>query len=270
MLTIHFDKKDIRNTLCKILMSKNGGSDILREYVDIIKVFIPEIAHMIGFKQNNPFHKYDVWEHTLHCLSYVEEGVVYKEYDLIVRLAVFLHDIGKPYCYSEDSDHIGHFYKHPSISVKYAKSILTKIDFEEEIIEKVLELIKYHEIELKIDVNFVKKWSNKLGKVQFGRLLQVKFLDEKGKEGNEQFSVMETSKIIEVSGILEQNFHTDFQIKDLKINGRDIIQLGFKEGKIIGIILDILFILVRFKIIDNTREALVKQVKEIQLNRSKR
>lgn len=47
MLTIHFDKKDIRNTLCKILMSKNGGSDILREYVDIIKVFIPEIAHMI-------------------------------------------------------------------------------------------------------------------------------------------------------------------------------------------------------------------------------
>ena len=49
---------------------------------------LPELKPMVGFKQNNPYHAYDVWRHTLEALS-VANG------DLIVRLVVLFHDIGK-------------------------------------------------------------------------------------------------------------------------------------------------------------------------------
>jgi len=73
----------------QLLLSENAVN-ILREYYDVISVFIPEISPMVGFCQYNSYHCYDVWEHTLHALSYADNNI-------IIRLAVLFHDIGKPH-----------------------------------------------------------------------------------------------------------------------------------------------------------------------------
>lgn len=52
----------------KILLG-NSAEKILREYCDVIEVFIPEIKKSYGFKQYSPYHKYDVWEHTIHAVG---------------------------------------------------------------------------------------------------------------------------------------------------------------------------------------------------------
>ena len=47
------------------------AAEVLREYVDVIGVFWPELLPMVGFDQRNRHHCYDVWEHTLHALEAV-------------------------------------------------------------------------------------------------------------------------------------------------------------------------------------------------------
>ena len=76
-----------------ILMSDNIVESI-KSNIDYILDLIPEIKYSIGFDQKHPHHHLDVWEHTLYALSLSEK-------DFEIRLALLLHDIGKPFYYQE-------------------------------------------------------------------------------------------------------------------------------------------------------------------------
>ena len=81
--------------LFKILLSDKPSDRIKNNEKEIFE-FIPELKDCKGFNQNNDWHVYDVYEHILHVVDYVEE-------DLILRLTALFHDIGKPLSYTEDS-----------------------------------------------------------------------------------------------------------------------------------------------------------------------
>lgn len=80
----------------KIMMA-DRPSRVLREYIDVFGIFLPELLPSVGFQQNNPWHRYDVFEHTMVALEHTP-------CDLPTRLAVLFHDIGKPYVYTQDSN----------------------------------------------------------------------------------------------------------------------------------------------------------------------
>ena len=84
---------------------------VLREFADVFAVVIPEIRPMFGFEQHNPHHIYDVWEHTLVAMEHTQQ-------DLIPRLTMLLHDIGKPSCFTMDEKGVGHFMGHQKHSVQ--------------------------------------------------------------------------------------------------------------------------------------------------------
>ena len=112
----------INSELCKILM----GHDILRvliEFQDVFATIIPEIAPCIGFNQNNKYHMYTVYEHIAHAIDN------YNGNDLVVRLALFLHDIGKPSSYTENETG-GHFYGHGITSHDIAKQVMDRLKFD--------------------------------------------------------------------------------------------------------------------------------------------
>lgn len=92
---------------------------------------------MIGFEHKHPHHHLDVWEHTLEALSISEN-------DFDVRLSLLLHDIGKPFSYTE-KDGIRHFYGHPLVSSEMSKCILFKLGFKNEYIDKICYLIIKHD-----------------------------------------------------------------------------------------------------------------------------
>ena len=140
------------NNILKHLMSKTNIDDVIKLYniliaddiilqinnnFDELCQIIPELNSMIGFEHKHPHHHLDVWQHTLFALSLAVQ-------DFDIRLALLLHDIGKPFSYFEQ-DGIRHFPNHPEVSCKISQNILKRLGFNDKYIEKMSYLIKYHD-----------------------------------------------------------------------------------------------------------------------------
>lgn len=252
----------INSELCGILMAKNCGNSILRKYSQVITEFIPEIKNMIGFEQNNPHHLYDVWEHTLHCMEHKEINNTGIE----LRIALLLHDIGKPHCYTEDDNKIGHFKGHANISSEISESILKRLRFSNEITKNVVELIKLHDLCLVATKPAIKRLLNKISKKQLEKLLLLREFDICGQ--NQKNTLVWESKMQQVAdfrAVLCDVINEDecFKLSDLAINGRDLIAYGIPEGKEIGKILNTLLNMVINGDIKNNKEELLKRINSI-------
>lgn len=118
------------------LMNQNPTNGV-RERLDNILKIIPEIKSMIGFNHKHPHHHLDVWEHTLLALSVTPN-------DFEIRLAILLHDIGKPHCFIEQNG-VRHFYGHPKRSAQISKIILDRLEYTDEFIDTVCKIILLHD-----------------------------------------------------------------------------------------------------------------------------
>ena len=243
----------IQNELCKIILGDNA-LEVLMNYSDVISTIIPEMSKCVNFNQNNKFHCYDVYEHMMTAVSN------YSGKDLIIKLALLLHDIGKPNCYTEDENG-GHFYGHPKISYDIASNVLTELRFDNKTKKLVLDLILYHDSDIAPTIKTVRKWLNKIGEEQFYRLIDVKFADIHSHAKNTQNYRIDQYN--NVKSILDEVIKSEqcFKLKDLNINGNDIKSLGVKEGKAVGDILDYLLNCVISNKIDNNHDMLVKCAK---------
>ena len=141
--------------------------DISEEYIednlDILCIAIPEIKDEIGFSQKNPWHIYDVWGHTKVALSY-------SNHDLETRIALLLHDIGKPHCF-QDEGNIRHFKGHAQKSAEMVVPILEKMGFVESEIDPIVWLVSNHSTP--IDVSKV----NKRNIEKYKKLLHIQYCD---------------------------------------------------------------------------------------------
>ena len=261
-LLLSISSERVNSELVKILSSRNCGNRVLREYSDVIYTIIPELKKMEGFSQNNLNHVFDVWEHTLHCMDYEVMDI---ESDIIVRLAVLLHDIGKPETYIKDYDGIGHFYGHAKVSAEMASGVLNRLRFSNDIREKVIELIKYHDTQIIPDRVFIKRMLNKLGYEQFERLLKLKEFDIYGQNRDIVSWAEKKSRLVEVYPILSSIREEDecFKVTDLNIDGHDLIALGIPQGKDIGVLLKELLSKVISGSIENDKEILLLEVEKI-------
>ena len=104
----------IHSELCKLLLG-NGVLPVLLDYSDVIATIIPEMKPCIGFNQNNKYHQYTIYDHIAHAVSN------YTGKDIAVKVALLLHDIGKPCCYTEDENG-GHFHGTETIVMTFLKS----------------------------------------------------------------------------------------------------------------------------------------------------
>lgn len=224
----------INSEFCKIATSYNFCIPMVI-FEDVISLFIPEIKEMFEFPQNNPYHKYNVYDHTIHAVEACDEA---KIDDLIVKLAVFFHDIGKPHCFQDDENGIRHFKGHGRVSAEMTNAIMRRMKFDNETREKVVELVHYHDATFEVTKKHIKRWLNKIGEEQFRRLLLVRKADVQAQ--NPEYKEDRLIKIERITSLLEETLNEKecFTLKDLKINGSDLISIGYKEGKTIGLILN--------------------------------
>lgn len=236
----------------QLLLSENAVN-ILREYYDVISVFIPEISPMVGFCQHNSYHCYDVWEHTLHALSYADNNI-------IIRLAVLFHDIGKPHSLTFDQQGIGHFYGHCVKSAEITENILKRLRCDIKTIKTVVELVKNHDRIISANSRSVKKAALHLGSEEMTRLLiAVKKCDAYGQSPKLfRQRLEELNEIEDILNSLIANNKILFSVKELKINGNDLINMGVKDGRVVGAILNSLLKSVNDENIDNIYSSLVK------------
>lgn len=244
----------INNELCKIL-SYNRPS-ILFTYEKVLCKIIPEFTASIGFDQHNPYHVFSVSGHINAALRTNTSN------DLIVKLALFFHDIGKPYSYQEGEDGFRHFKGHGGVSAELTDTIMKRLKFDNETRNQVVELVQYHDATFEVSKKHIKRWLNKIGEVQFRRLLEVRKADIKAQ--NPTYTKERIDKINNLQILLEEVLQDNecFTLKDLAINGKDLIAIGFHPGKELGETLNYLLQLV-IDGVDNDKEALLTLAKSM-------
>ena len=218
----------INSEFCKIVASEQFCVELVL-YPNVFSLFIPELKDLIGFQQNNPYHAYDVFNHTVHAIEKSGSD------DLVVRLAVFFHDFGKPHSYQDGEDGIRHFKGHGKVSAEITDSIMKRLRFDNETRNNVVELVYYHDATFEVGNKYVKRWLNKIGEKQFRRLLEIRKADIKGQKPDYEESRIE--KVNNIENILEEilSEKSCFSLKDLAVNGNDVKEvMKLKEGKDIG------------------------------------
>ncbi|MBF8983517.1 CCA tRNA nucleotidyltransferase [Lutibacter sp. B2] len=243
----------IREEINKILLSEkpSRGFKLLNE-TGLLKYILPELQACIQFDQKNPFHDKDVFEHIMSVLDHTEK-------DLVLRIAALLHDIGKPKCFTLDENHIGHFYNHHMIGMDITEDILKRLKYDNKTAEGVKILVKEHMCTYdKVTPKAVKRLINRVGLDYIERLFKLQIADIKGSKEPHDFSSVKRVKELCRKVINEKQ---PISVKDLDINGYDLIQLGITRGKEMGVLLNDLL----EKVLDNPalneKELLINEVK---------
>lgn len=235
--------------LCGLLRGGNAAN-VLLAYSDIIATIIPEIKPCIGFNQNNRFHKYDVYEHIVRAIE------SYQGNDIIVKMSLLLHDIGKPQCYTEDEKG-GHFYDHAKTSYDLATRVVDRLKFSRYEQDSITELVLCHDGELTPSLKTARRWLNKLGEEQLLKLIEVRRADILSHSDFCQPECL--AKLDSFTTYLQQVLQEEesYQVKHLKVNGYDIMAFGVEQGKRVGGYLNEILNLVIDGQLSNDREELL-------------
>lgn len=221
----------IQSELTKLLCGC-AAADVLREYREIAAQFIPEIRPMFGFDQHNPHHSYDVWEHTIHCVEAVEP-------EPVLRMTMFLHDIGKPDCFTQGPDGVGHFYGHPAKSAEIARGILNRLRFDKKTSGTVLMLVRNHDLPLFPEERCLRRRLNLLGERNLRLLVRVEEADAKSKAAPDgEYLASLRAVPAALDKMLEQG--QCFRLEDLAVHGGDLLRAGMPEGTAVGETLQVL------------------------------
>lgn len=167
-----------KNILNEILLSDKPSLGIYKliETGEIYNI-IPEVMEMKDFNQQTPYHDKDVLEHTMAVLDAIKPK-------LNLRMAALLHDIGKPACFTVDSKGRGHFYGHHIKSAEESEKILRKLGYEENFMNEVIILIRFHyikEIVYNIKEKGIKKFIDSVGVERLDDMLELIRADMAGK-----------------------------------------------------------------------------------------
>ncbi|MBE6995797.1 MAG: HD domain-containing protein [Ruminococcaceae bacterium] len=243
----------IQVELMKLLRGKDAGR-ILRQYPDVVGVFWPEVLPMVGFAQKNHHHCFDVWEHSIHALEMVKK-------DDALLWSALLHDIGKPECFTVDGAGVGHFYGHAQISRDLADTMLRRLKCSTEFRETVVRLVEWHDREIPRTDKGVRRALRLLGEKDLRRLIVLKRADNLAQAPeyhNRQLDLDEGEAILEK--LLAED--ACFSLKQLAVNGRDLLALGLR-GAEIGRVLDALLDAVVNGEVPNEREALLGHLRTL-------
>ena len=233
------------------LLCAPGAVEVLRQYREIFAVFLPEIAPMFGFDQQNKHHLYDVWEHTLHTMEHIPPRP-----DL--RLVMLLHDCGKPARFTVDFRGDGHFYGHAYESAHRAEAALTRLRCEKDLIQRVTRLIAFHDHDILNSEKSLLRWLRKIGERDLRDLLAIKIADNLGQHPRYLRVERFQTTLASLDVLLQKQ--PCFDRAALAVTGRDLLALGLR-GPDIGAALDRMVEAVIEGRIPNEKEALLKTLR---------
>lgn len=140
---------------------------------------------------------------------------------------------------------------------------LDRLRFDNKTKQEVLELVLYHDTMIEPTPRTVRKWLHKLGERRFSQFLDVRMADILAHAEGTQESRIE--RCIALGSIMSEVLEAEqcFALKDLQINGRDIMNLGIEQGKRVGEILNSLLDEVISGALENEHNALMQRAVEL-------
>ncbi|MFW5780876.1 MAG: CCA tRNA nucleotidyltransferase [Bacillota bacterium] len=190
---------------------------LLLDEAKLLEYFLPEIKKGKGVTQRKDFHKYDVYNHILKCFEYSRPDI---------RLAALFHDIAKPFCINEDGSMKGHDRK----GKEMAQNILNRMKYPKKTISQVKRLVNYHMYDLsgKAKDSTIRKFIQDNFDI-LDKLIALKNADHKagGVVGGESESATRLKRVYEKM----KEDKIPFTIKDLQVDGKDLIELDVPNNK---------------------------------------
>ena len=250
----------IREELLKLLCGKAAGR-ILREYPEVLAEIIPEIRPMIGYDQQNHHHSYDLWEHTVRGI----EGVPAEP---ILRLTMLLHDTGKIAARTTDEKGEGHYKGHQKYSEQIARKTAEALHLDNASRERLCNLVLHHDIPLRTesgaintDRSFLLRRLNRFGEGDLRTLFLIHRSDRvaTGYTTQEREDARLKERMAALDALLAEQ--PCFTLKDLAVNGRDLIAAGLK-GKAVGEALQALLEAVMDGKVPNEKDALLSEIRK--------
>lgn len=284
----------IRVELTKLLLSDHPERLLTAHETGLTAVFLPEFDRMLATAQENPHHIYDVGMHTIHALTYIATRTqaakaqteaasaalpaladsahtlasLSKKDQTILRFAVLLHDCAKPETKSVDSDGKAHFYGHDEHGADLSEEILRRLKFDNDTIRAVSHLVGMHDMRYaesgkSVRARTMRRAINRIG----AEYLPLFFLLQEA-DLNAQNPALLPDKLrqLDEARRMADKILAERQcvcIKDLAVNGSDLIAAGVKPGREIGRILAALLDYVMEYPEKNNREDLLAQADRI-------
>ncbi len=235
--------------LCKLLPLVTA-KDLVR-YAPVIVGVIPELEPAVSFDQSNPHHLYDVYTHSAHVVENVSGN-------LALRWAALLHDVAKPQTYTRDADGRGHFYGHAEQGAPIADSILQRLKAPNALRQQVALLVEAHMLHLEADKKVLRRRISKLGMENVELLMQLQKADLLGT------GVPQENSYDAIAELLQQIRRENdcLSVKDLAVNGVDLMEAGVAPGPQLGQLLEMLLLKVQNEELPNEKEALLAEIKK--------
>ena len=243
----------IFDELCKLLPLASAKD--LIDYAPILAQVIPELAPAVGFDQKSHHHAYDLYTHIAHVTAATPP-------DLVLRWAALLHDVGKPATFTIDSTGNGHFYGHAAQSAAIADRILLRLKAPTALRQQVVQLVQLHMSCPLPERKQVRRWLSRLGSGTLERLLLLQEADMGSKGTGKTDMAEHFTKIRQLVREIQAD-DACLSLKDLAINGSDLIALGFSPGKALGVCLQSLLEQVLDEALPNERTALLSAAKHM-------
>lgn len=221
----------IQTELTKTITSDHPEMIKTAYKLGLTKVFMPELDVCFETNQNNPHHCYSVGDHILKTVCEVRS-------DKVLRLAMLFHDMGKPACKTTDEKGIDHFHGHPIKSQEMSKEILRRLKYDNDTIDKVSRLVRYHDERIEPGEKYMRRAINRVGVVAFPDIFEVWNADLSGQseyKREEKFERLNVNKK-DYDSIIQKK--QCVELKDMAVTGSDLIKNGMNPGPEIGKILN--------------------------------
>lgn len=246
----------IRDEFLKILASDHPSEGILfLKNAGLLAFILPEVEICFTIPQKSPkrHHVYDVGTHLVMALKHCPSK------DPITRFATLIHDIGKAKTFYKDkkTDLIT-FYNHEVVGCKQTEKIADRFKLSNKQKDKLVTLVAEHQFTVSEDQTdkAVRRFIRGVTKEYLNDMLDLRTADRIGSGATPTSWRTELFK-----KRLEEVQKQPFQIKDLKIDGNDVMKiLKIKPGPKIGEVLKNLFDQVVEGKIKNEKKTLLNQI----------
>ena len=179
-----------------------------------------------------------------------------------LRYAALMHDWGKPHTRGVNDEGEDTFRNHAKVSEELADNFTKKYKFSNERRDKILRLVKYHDIEILPEKKYVKRAINKVGDDIFTELIALKRADCLSQNLELTKSRLPYIDTLDALYAEIKDNKELFSVKNLAIDGNDLIELG-ASGKKIGEILNNLLDVVMDDATKNEKKILIEIAKDL-------
>jgi tRNA nucleotidyltransferase (CCA-adding enzyme) len=238
-------RADGMGELSKLLLGRQPARALLlARDTGVLVALLPEFEDAIGFAQDSDRQNLPLDEHIFAVVQAAADA----DASLAVRLAALFHDVGKP---GADGDHAER-------GARLTANALRRLRYPTRLRSHVTRLVRAHAFPLdEVDELFARRFLREHGEELALDLVAQKEADLRGKD----VPSAELGAASRLRSLLEQEQARPHRLKDLAVDGSDLIELGYPEGPDLGRALESLLDAVVEDPDLNTRERLLERAR---------